>query len=212
MTEIACLIIGIDGWEQYTYPLLASLMEHEPAARPVVIDNASDEPYPALNIEQHGQVVYRTPRLCYAAAINQAAQIAGPADWYIVLSNDVLCTGPFAWVLEQMPLNTIAGPHIARNQGWTYLEGWCVACPAGVWASLGGWDEGYRVSSWEDVDFSVTALEWGFHVAHVPELPFIHLDQKQRFTLIPDYWSSEAHNLRYFLDKHTREITEQWRA
>jgi len=201
MTEIACLIIGIDGWEQYTKPLMDSIFRHEPAARVVVIDNASCEPYPNL------PEVHRTERLCYAAAINQAAQIAGPADWYIVLSNDVLCTGPFAWVLEQMPLNTIAGPHIARNQGWTYLEGWCVACPAGVWASLGGWDENFQVSSWEDVDFSVTALERGFHVAHVPELPFIHLDQKQRFTLIPDYWSSEAHNLRYFLSKRQRVAT-----
>ena len=52
------------------------------------------------------------------------------------------------------------------------------------------------------MDLSATAVERGYDLCHVPELPFVHLDQKQRFTLIPDYWSSETHNRNYFFSKH----------
>jgi len=193
--RIACLIIGIDGWEQYTRPLMESLQKYEPEARLVVIDNASQTPYPAL------PDVQRTERLCYAAAINRAAAIAGDADWYVVLSNDVLCQGPFAWILAQMAPRTIVGPQFHVEHGVSWLVGWCVACPGDVWAALGGWDEQFQVSSWEDVDFSVTAMEHGYHVACVAELPFMHLDQRQRFGLTPNYWESEAHNVAYFREK-----------
>lgn len=74
--------------------------------------------------------------------------------------------------------------------------------PSAAWAELGGWDENFQISSWEDVDFSTTALENGYNVGHVPALPFVHLDQKQRFGLSPKYWESEAHNVKYFHKKH----------
>lgn len=196
--RIAALIIGIDGWEKYTQPLIHSIQYHEPLCEIVVIDNASEKPYPAFP-----QVV-RTPRLCYSAAINTAKRLAGEADWYIVLSNDVLCTGPFADTLERMPETWVAGPCLMKNQGWTYLEGWCVCIPAAVWADVGGWDQNFQVSSWEDVDFSTTALEYGYNLAHCPELPFRHLDQRQRFGLVGNYWESEVHNFKYFLSKHEK--------
>lgn len=194
--KVAALIIGIDGWQEYTLPLVQSLHSHEPECDFVVIDNASNVPYPKYDF------VHRTERLCYSKAINTAHDLIGPADWYIVLSNDVLCTGPFAYMLEQMPPDTIVGPQQWAEHGYTWLVGWCVAIPANVWDAMGGWDENYRVSSVEDVDFSTTALERGFNLAHCPDLPFVHLDQRQRFTLIPDYWQSEAHNWNYFRKKH----------
>lgn len=194
--RIAALIIGIDGWEKYTLPLIESVMEHEPTCDIFVIDNASAQPYPSL------PNVHRTERLCYSAAINTAKRIAGTADWYIVLSNDVLCKGSFIKILRDIPEVWVAGPHLMTNQGWTYLEGWCVCIPAAIWDDVGGWDENFQVSSWEDVDFSTTALENGYNLAHCPDLPFAHLDQKQRFTIIPNYWESESHNVRYFLKKH----------
>jgi hypothetical protein len=158
-----------------------------------VIDNASQQPYPP----QPG--IFRTPRLCYAAAINAAQWRAKPADWYVVLSNDVICAGPFVETLAGLG-DVVAGPCLQHNMGWTYIEGWCVAAPANVWAAVGGWDIRYQVSSWEDVDFSVSAVEKGYTLAHTP-LPFVHLDQRQRFTL-PAYAGSEAHNYAYFVGKH----------
>lgn len=51
------------------------------------------------------------------------------------------------------------------------------------------------------VDFTQTALERGYDVAHCPDLPFVHLDQRQRFTLSANYWESEQHNVGYFMRK-----------
>lgn len=195
--KVSALIIGIDGWEKYTLPLVESLQLHEPDCKIVVIDNASETPYPSL------PYVFRSERLCYSAAINRAAQIAGKSDWYLVLSNDVLCTGHFVHLLRGID-NAIVGPLLMHTHGWDYLEGWCVASPAHVWETLGGWDEMFQVSSWEDVDFSMSAMEHGFDVIHNPWMPFIHLDQKQRFGLVPDYWQSEKHNVRYFMSKRQR--------
>lgn len=196
--KVAAIIIGIDGWETYTLPLIKSIQKHEPACTITVIDNESRQPYS----EMAGALTVRTERLCYSAAINRGKRFAGKADWYIVLSNDVLCTGPFMRTLAEMPECWVAGPCLMKNQGWTYLEGWCVCIPKAVWDDLGGWDENFQISSWEDVDFSTTALEKGYNLAHCPDLPFKHLDQKQRFTIVPNYWESESHNVRYFHKKH----------
>lgn len=196
--NIAALIIGIDGWEQYTAPLIESLAQHEPECYTVVIDNASKTPYPS---HPASPLIQRTERLCYSAAINRAQRLAPPADWYIVLSNDVLCHGPFAHMLAALPTNCIAGPCLKETHGYSYLEGWCVCIPAPVWNALGSWDEAYKISSWEDVDYSQTAMEHGYDVIHTPDLPFTHLDQRQRFNLSPNYWDSERHNIAYFMEK-----------
>lgn len=205
--KVTALIIGIDGWEKYTRPLIFSLHGLEPKCNFVVIDNASKNEYDRFYPNPFN--IYRTERCCYSKAINLAKMVAdldfGESDWYIVLSNDVLCTGEFVDYLSTMPTNQIIGPKLMENQGWQYLEGWCVAIPKEVWNKLGGWDENFKVSSWEDVDFSQSTLEAGFDVLHYPEFPFIHLDQKQRFTLIPNYWESEYHNYAYFLRKHQKQ-------
>jgi hypothetical protein len=200
MTTVAALIVGIDGWEEYTAPLVESLWRHEPSLAVVVIDNASRLPYP------RNPQIHRTNRLCYSAAINTAHRIAGDADWCVVLSNDVICEGPFVHLLEWQGVG-VTGPCLRQTAGYNYLEGWCVCVQRDVWQALGGWDEGYQVSSWEDVDFSASAMEAGFPVVHQPLLPLRHLDQRQRFTLIPNYWDSEAANIRYFQQKRARVTT-----
>lgn len=209
--NIAALIIGIGGWTEYTRPLMESLRQHEPSVQQVVIDNESLNAYPTL------PEVHRTERLCYSAAINRAYSIAngktwwgpptGGYDWYIVLSNDVLCTGPFASMLDTLPSTTITGPQLHTEHGYSWLVGWCVCIPRLVWDTIGGWDEGFRISSWEDVDYSQVALENGFDVTHFPALPFVHLDQRQRFMLVPDYWQSESHNQAYFRQKRDAQCS-----
>ena len=192
--KIAALIIGIDGWEKYTEPLIRSINHYQPDCEIVVIDNESAKSYPQLPF------VHRTERLCYSAAINRAHEIAGDADWYIVLSNDVLCEGAFTHHLESLT-DCIMGPCLRETHGFAYLEGWCVCVPTQVWNSLGGWDERFQVSSWEDVDFSQSTIEAGYDVVFDESLPFVHLDQRQRFTLIENYWDSEKHNAAYFIKK-----------
>lgn len=193
--KTAALIIGIEGWDKFTLPLIESIETHEPDCQIVVIDNASQEPYPRR------PYIHRTERLCYAAAINRAASFAPDADWLIVLSNDVLCFGPFADVLADLPDTVVAGPELCRIQAWRFIMGWCVCIPRLVWEAVGGWDEKYIVSSWEDVDFSVSALEMGYNIRQTNTLPFVHLDQRQRLGL-PEFQGTHEKNRAYFEKKH----------
>lgn len=191
--KAAALIIGIDGWERYTLPLVKSIQRYDKDCQLVVIDNASQEPYPALDY------VHRTERLCYAAAINTAARIAGEVDWYIVLSNDVLCTGRFDPLLKSLPKTAVYGA-MATVARYSFIMGWCVIIPKPIWKKLGGWDENYVVSSWEDVDYSYMARAAGYNVIDI-EIPFVHLDQRQRFTL-PEFGGTHERNRVYFEEKH----------
>ena len=194
----AALIVGIGGWEQYTKPLIDSILFHEPLTQVIVVDNASAEPYP---LNTSGQIVTARERLCYSAAINLAASQAHEADWLIVLSNDVICTGRFFRMLKYSPQGAVMGPEIQTVRGrWRYVMGWCVVTSRSVWDALQGWDEEYLASSWEDVDFSQSALERGFDLLQ-SDFPFTHLDQRQRFSL-PEFEGTPEANERYFRLKH----------
>lgn len=196
--NIAAIIVGIDGWEKYTLPLAWSL-EKEAKCPFVIVDNASETPY------QRGDLVVRTERLCYSAAINFGKRKLDERffpirpDWYIVLSNDVLCTGPFAHILAEYD-NEVVGPRLTETHGFPYIEGWCVAIPRAVWDAVGGWDERFLGSDWEDVAFSTAARQRGFWL--VEDLPFVHLDQKQRFTIVDDFWAKDAHNRDLFMREY----------
>lgn len=204
----AAIIIGIENWERYTKPLVESIRKHEPGCRIVVVDNASETPYPqdakTVNpgVGRQGAIhMLRTERLCYSAAINAGkSQLNEGYDYYIVLSNDVLCTGPFAHMLGQYE-NAVAGPQLWQEHGLSWIVGWCVVIPRKVWQAINGFDENFQYSSWEDVDASHSARKAGFELIGDPNLPFIHLDQKQRFGL-PGYEGSESHNFAYFKRKH----------
>jgi len=196
--KVAALIIGIDGWVGYTLPLVKSIQKYQPDCAIVVIDNASKTPYPDLDI------VYRTSRICYSAAINYAYSKV-EADYYIVLSNDVLCTGKFDHLLKPYGVLGIELIQAKEPKNLAWLMGWCLVFPKEIWEDIGGWDENYKISSWEDVDISTTILKSKWDLVFNPTFPFKHLDQKQRFTLVNDYWQSEVHNMEYFFRKHFDE-------
>lgn len=201
--NIAAIVIGIDGFEKYTLPLIESIRQHEPTCHIVIVDNHSEPPYPPV---KNTQYVW-TSRCCYSAAINAGKESHGllhEPDWYIVLSNDVLCIGPFAHILEQYGAGDVVGPLMKEVHGFHYLEGWCVAIPRGVWDAVGGWDEAFLGSDYEDVDFSTSAREKGFGLVEDTNLPFVHLDQRQRFRIVEDFAGKNAHNQALFLRKHAR--------
>lgn len=194
--NIAAIIIGIDGWERYTLPLIESIKQHEPSCTITVVDNASATPYP----DDIDVRLIRTDRLCYSAAINIGWRHCPPRDWYIVLSNDVLCTGPFADTLVQYDGSDLVGPCLKQTHGFDYLEGWCVAFSRRAWDAVGGWDERFLGSDWEDVAVSTRARQLGFGL--VEDLPFVHLDQRQRYTIVDDFWGKDRHNRELFMREY----------
>jgi len=209
--KIAAIIVGIDGWEQYTEPLIWSIYEHEPSCHAFIVDNASPTPYPTDGTDDdlNGTMsIHRMKeRACYSKAINYGKRCMGtPFDWYIVLSNDVLCTGPFAHLLEAYGDGDVVGPKLLETpipgMGMVpYIEGWCMCFSRRCWDAIGGFDENYLMSSFEDVDASHEARKHGFGLIEDTNLPFVHLDQRQRFYL-PGYGGSEAHNMHHFMQKN----------
>jgi GT2 family glycosyltransferase len=199
--NVAAIIVGIDGWEKYTLPLVESIRKHEPKCKVVVIDNGSKEPYPRGTSARIGEMA------CYSAAINYGKYLlnqdeeAESPDWYIVLSNDVLCTGPFADILEYgYDDSSVVGPALKETHGFPYIEGWAVAIPRRIWDACGGWDERFLGSDWEDVAFSTKARQKGYYLTE--DLPFKHLDQRQRYTIVDDFWGKDAHNRDLFLREY----------
>lgn len=199
--NIAAIIVGIDGWEKYTLPLVESIQKHEPNCAKIIVDNASDAPYPQ---REHYPIV-RIHRACYSAAINYGKktidEAVGEFDWYIVLSNDVLCTGPFADILAQYDGSDLVGPLLKSVHGCPYLEGWCVCVSSAAWQD---WDERYLGSDYEDVAFSTAARQRGIGLVEDTNLPFVHLDQRQRFHIVEDFVGKNAHNRNLFLREYAQ--------
>lgn len=208
--NIAAIIVGIDGWEKYTLPLIESLNSHHEFPAIATVDNASETPYPqdrwACLPSAAKNYRFRTDRrLSYSAAINFGKKAIdanwGNFGWYIVLSNDVLCTGPFAHILAQYTNGDLVGPCLKQVHGFDYLEGWAVFVPRDSWQP---WDERFLGSDYEDVAYSTAARQRGYGLQYDSNLPFKHLDQRQRFHVVEDFAGKNAHNRDLFLREYAR--------
>ncbi len=216
--KVACLIVGIDGWEEYTLPLIEQIRANEPECAIVVVDNASETPYHYHTTDM--VKVVRTPRLCYAAAINRAKREADKPvwgvncnvdgdkpDWYVILSNDVSNEFHFVDRLARISKNCVAGPEVRAGFTHTqcrplwHIQGWCVCISRESWDILGDWDENFQMSSWEDVDYSLRAFNAGLTLLGTRQFPFQHLNAGQRYEL-PNFKATDHHNIIYLEHKH----------
>jgi len=73
--------------------------------------------------------------------------------------------------------------------------------PRAIWDAVGGWDERFQGSDYEDVAFSTAARLKGFGLVEDKALPFVHLDQRQRYG-ITDFAANNAHNQALFLREY----------
>jgi hypothetical protein len=179
--KVAVCTVGIDGWDEYTKPLIDSVIRHEPETTVSVIDNVSEKPYPS---ESDAVIVRVDERLCYGAALNMARDAADEYadlhDWYIFLGNDTLCTGPFYDILKHTPPGVMAGSGIYQIIHYKYISGWGMVIPRSTWEIVGRFDEDYIVSAWEDVDYAYRVQMAGLRLHKLEGWPIIHMDQQQR--------------------------------
>jgi hypothetical protein len=191
--KVAVCTVGIDGWDEYTKPLIDSLVKHEPMVTISVIANGTEQDdeewcYPRDYDTPACSVVITdtgSNRLCYGAALNLAKDKAdgyngGPHDWYIFLGNDTLCTGPFYNILKHTPPGVMAGSGIYQIIHYKYISGWGMVIPRSTWELVGRFDEDYIVSAWEDVDYAYRVQEAGLRLHKLESWPIIHMDQQQR--------------------------------
>jgi GT2 family glycosyltransferase len=201
--KVAVCTVGIDGWDEYTKPLIDSIIEHEPDTTISVIDNNSeneyslllrtyvDNPDASVIVPRTDWMGYKNTRirrtkktLCYGAALNlahdQADEYDGPHDWYIFLGNDTLCTGPFYDLLKHTPPGVMAGSGIYKIIHYKYISGWGMVIPRSTWEIVGRFDEDYIISAWEDVDYAYRVQMAGLRLHKIEGWPIIHMDQEQR--------------------------------
>ena len=192
---ISVIIVGINQWQEFTKPLLCDLQDWGKGCEVIVIDNASDEPYP----EQNWYKVIRTERLCYSAAINVGVR-ASTGDWIFSINNDVSIYDDFIKAVEANTPDKIYARQIITEAGHTWFGNWNVVIPRQVWEAVGEFDEGFRVCGFEDADYSMRAAKMGIKTAPI-ELPILHHWGKTRWD-IPGYPATREENIRYFASKH----------
>ena len=184
--KVAICTVGIDGWDEYTEPLIESAFKYQPGVTVSVIDNNSEYHYEAEFSEDEDLIVTRhgDHTLCYGAALNLAHDMAdelnGPHEFYIFLGNDTLITAPFYALLKQIPPGVMAGGGIYEIIHYKYISGWGMVIPSTTWDIVGRFSEDYPVSAWEDVDYAYRVQAAGLRLHKIEGWPIIHMDQEQR--------------------------------
>jgi GT2 family glycosyltransferase len=203
--SVCVVIVGINQWEEYTKPLIMSIQRHEPTAQIVIVDNASQPPYPQISDGFRVGDIYltRIQRSSYPAANNAGIAFAEKwlvFDWILIINNDVTCEAPFIKRIEAMRDDTIYGAQIIEERGHTWLGIWLALIPVGVWDQAGTFDEGFKMCGFEDADYCMRAKELGIDTMPI-DLPFIHHWGKTRWDL-PGYNEAREGNINYFEQKH----------
>lgn len=189
----------------------------------IIIDNGSTdntdavlrqwcERWPAV------KVISNAENAGFGPANNQGAAFA-QGDILVFMSNDVSLAGdyitPIKAALQDRPKSLVGAALYLTDTGWntftriaddiptietvSYLGGWCVGLTKEAFADLGGWDERYIPSDFEDVDLSYTATLKGYDLVGLP-LPLSHLSGATASQL-PDRWAMTVKHRRWFAEK-----------
>jgi hypothetical protein len=177
-------IIGIGRWDELTLPAYQSVSKWCEA---VVMDNASDPPYP------FGKRIERTS---YAGAINRFIQ-SEDADWYVILNNDILCHGSVPTHLDPM---TLHGKKLRSQNGVEWVDMWILLISRQAYETVGEFDENFKMGGFEDADYCIRAKEHGIGVA-LADLPFTHLAKGNRWSF-PGYDVQRHANIELIKQKH----------
>jgi GT2 family glycosyltransferase len=203
--DLAIIIVGIDGWAEFTLPAVQSIRKHEPDARIIVVDAASKTPYPTMwDIGVTSIRLDTSPS--YAYALNQGIRAAGKADWYLLLNNDIVLRAPISDTIAALPDDAIYGRQIIEEKGHTWLGLWLALIPAWIYRLVGEFDERFLLCGFEDADYCIRAKALGVDTKPV-ELPFTHFWGKTRWGL-PEYRRVRAENMDYLEAKHGVRLGE----
>ena len=188
------IIVGVNGWEEYTRPLIADIWKWHPEMELCVIDNASEKPYPVAD-----HIHRLEKRACYAEAINYGFEHTS-GKWMLSLNNDVRCNGAFLHLIEPLDDGHIYSRQIIEEAGHRWFGNWLLLVDRTTNWTIGGFDPAFEVCGFEDADYAVRAKELGIETRPI-DLPFTHLWGKTRWD-IPGYPATREKNIDYFEKKH----------
>jgi GT2 family glycosyltransferase len=148
----------------------------------------------------------------FGPANNQGAE-AARGDVLIFLSNDVVLRGDYMALIEETLARDSSRPLVGaqlykHDTGWNrfngrtipYLAGWCLACTAPTWQTLGGFDEQYVPCDYEDIDLSMVAAKKNVPLKEVA-LPLEHAFGQSAQSLTGGRAAVTHHNRELFIEK-----------
>lgn len=224
--QVSVIALFYNKWE-LTHARLFELYKHLPDNCEIcLINNGSEEDCDAAvgwwqqkvfkdrPIEQTMRYRKLEQNKGFGGGMNEGVKIA-KGDVFIFLSNDVQVSGNFVdEILELLKKNDkvlIGGEVILWKAGWNefvmdgkpvvipWANGWLLACTREVWENIGGFDETYGTSDYEDMDVSAKALLLGYNLVALNSKFVKHL---------------VAQTLGYTPErrKHTEENREKFRS
>lgn len=179
--KISIVILGYNGWSM-THQLLMDVKQKCPQAYEViVVDNASEDVNVQRGLEFWKgldvlplQVVTLKSNRGFIGGMNVGLKKA-TGDVIVLLSNDVRITGNSFWgdlatTFKASRRTLLGGIVYAHDTGWNvfkgrlfpYVEGWFLAATKEFWDIVGGLEEMYAPSDFEDVHLSTQAIEMGY--------------------------------------------------
>jgi GT2 family glycosyltransferase len=202
----------------------------------VLVDDASTDPEIPNAVSwwqgnglKHEIFYYRNPEnLGFIGSMNNGAKIAiqKGAELLVFLSNDVEVKKNFLpemqTHLQSNPRILMGGRLIDFDSGWNgitykgkkvityYLEGWLLACTTEVWKELGGFDERYGHSDFEDVDISTTANYLKIPLILLNQDLFRHL-LAQSYGYNPERLARTERNRKLWIEKWQGKWNNFWK-
>jgi hypothetical protein len=190
--HIRAVIVGIDHWGDLTRPFADSLGRYNPSLSMVVIDNASEPPYP--DYERH---VLRLARCGYGTALNAGS--CGNWNWLLCCNNDCICEGDIIGIVQGLRPDTIYGNAWKFDYEWmadlhlpAVVDSAYLLIPRRVWDRVGCFDPEMD-AAFEEIDYGLRAIAAGFRL-DVVDLPITHLNLHTRRELegYEDRWRATS--------------------
>jgi len=198
MIDLAVVMVGLDLWDEYTKPAMRSIQKYLPDARLFVMD-CGRVPYPA------DPSIIRVGGLpSYARALNCGVEIAGKADWYLMLNNDIMVNEPLD--MSQLDPAYIYAKRILKTDKLTWVEMWLALISHQTWEMVGELDGDYLCGGFEDADYSARAYAMEISIAPL-KWDIKHYWGKTRWSF-PNYKQIRLDNKERFWKKHGYRLAE----
>jgi hypothetical protein len=190
-------IVGVNHWDDVTFPFWKQLTDRNPEAQVIVVDNGSEPPYPMLSAVRVNKTIG------YGSAINLAA--FGKWEWLLACNNDCVCNGKVD--VSGLDDGTVYGNAWKFDYEWSkdlglpaVVDSAYLLIPRRVWDKVGEFDP-LMDAAFEEIDYSLRVIQAGFRV-DVADLPILHLNLHTRYELL-GYNGRWQKTSSYFRDKYS---------
>jgi len=198
MPELAVVMIGMDGWKEWTKPALDSVRQFLPDANVVIVDHGREQ-YP--QVKGVTNIRFTNP-VSYSKAINEGVKAAYNSDWFLIVNNDIMVYEPLHF--SNLDPDFIHAARILHENNTTWAEGWLILVSRKVWDIVGDFDENFTMTGFEDADWCIRAAQLGIAIQPL-KWNVKHFWGKTRWK-IPGYKEQRIKNIAYLNQKHGKNL------